>query len=66
LYQPVDKGKSISWYYLNGDSNKPYTWFDGHNTLVTRYGVSTVYEKTDWTGYFVNGMEVAHITMWVK
>ena len=65
LYQPVDNGNSISWYYLNGQSDQPYTWFDAFNTLSSRYGVFTLSEKTDWTGYFYNGYEVAHLTMWV-
>lgn len=66
LYQVVDNGTSISWYYLNGDDSGLQYHTDAMNTLTSRYGVASVGIKTEWTQYFINGMEIAKITYYIQ
>lgn len=63
LYQPIDNGTSISWYYVNTDEVMPYTSNDAHNTLCERHGVGYCNIIVKWTGCFYNGGEIAHITV---
>ena len=66
LYQPVDNWTSISWYYINGDSNAESVFITQRKVLAERHGVSSLGISTEWTGYFVNGAEVAKFTYYVK
>ena len=63
LYQPVDNGTSISWYYVNTHENSPYNSNDAHNTLCERYGITYCNITVKWTGYFYDGGEVAYMTV---
>ena len=66
LYQPVDNGTSISWYYVNSDPNADAFFATQRQTLADRHGVDSLGILTEWTGYFINGNEVAKFTYYVK
>lgn len=65
LYQPVDNWTSISWYYVN-DGRELEFWDTQRQILVERHGIASLGILTEWTGYFVDGAEVAKFTYYVK
>ena len=63
LYEVEDNWTSISWYYLNGD---PYSSEFGRQQMmmfIQRHNITSGQCSDEWTGYFVNGMEVVKTTV---